>query len=154
MAINIWAALADILFFRWKTAKNVLEIFIILPQKSHAVYRLYQSTLNNKRILIMHPQHFFDEQQNKRWPEINMKIFVLNRGFTWITCFFTKIQSHWQFRWGLKLALFLAVSPIHRCPIWISFLRLCLKNINKSSSNALNSSVSCLYHCKLGGRGW
>jgi len=35
----------------------------------------------------MHPQHFFDQKQNKRWPEINLKIFVLNRIFSCITFF-------------------------------------------------------------------
>ncbi len=30
---------------------------------------------------------------------VNLKTFVLNRGFTCITCFFTKIWSHWQHRW-------------------------------------------------------
>jgi len=35
----------------------------------------------------MHPQHFFDQEQNKRWPEINFKIFVLNKG---IACFSQK----------------------------------------------------------------
>jgi len=50
----------------------------------------------------MHPNTCFDQQQNKRWAELNLKIFVLNRGFTCITCFFTKIQSHWQHWRGLN----------------------------------------------------
>jgi len=40
----------------------------------------------------MHPQHFFDQQLNKSWPEINLKRFVLNVGFT---CFLTQIWSYW-----------------------------------------------------------
>ncbi len=38
----------------------------------------------------MYPEHFSDQQQNKKQPEINLKKFVLNRGFTCITVFFSQ----------------------------------------------------------------
>jgi len=75
--------------------------------------------------LIMYPGHFFDQQHNK--PEINLKIFVLNRGLTFITCFFTKTGLTESIQRGLKLVLFLAVMSIHRCPISIIFLRLWMR---------------------------
>jgi len=61
----------------------------------------------------MHPKHFFDQQQNKRWPEINLKIFFINKGFTCITYFFHKNPvslTAWEEDWN-RLIFGCIVNP-------------------------------------------
>ena len=85
----------------------------------------------------MHPQQFSYWQQNKRWPKINFKIIVWNRGFTGFSCFLTQIRSHWisrstpgrQLLFAVRLIqnvqsryLFTSVQTAHRFGEWRTYL--------------------------------
>jgi len=60
----------------------------------------------------MQTQHIFYQQQNKRLAEINLKILVLNRVLTCLTCFLTKIRSIFSER---RKYIFTYVVLTHCC---------------------------------------
>ncbi len=61
----------------------------------------------------MHPKHFFDQQQNKRRPEINLKIFVIKKRIYLYYLFFHKNPvslTAWEEDWN-RLIFGCIVNP-------------------------------------------